>query len=106
SHLLSGRNKPSLDFVLRIIESYPEVNLYWLLKGTGVFPKNSSLEALAQPSSSPEGITIPEDYNGKEKTEKTNIQTDNNLTDIADNKDIESITFFYKDGTFKNYKRE
>ena len=27
SHLLSERNKPSLDFVLKIIDKYPEVDL-------------------------------------------------------------------------------
>lgn len=35
SHLLSGRNKPSLDFVLKIIAAFPEVDLYWLLDGSG-----------------------------------------------------------------------
>lgn len=39
SHLLSERNKPSLDFVLKIIDKYPEVDLYWLLYGNGSFPK-------------------------------------------------------------------
>ena len=27
SHLLSGRNKPSLDFILKVIENFPEVEL-------------------------------------------------------------------------------
>ena len=39
SHLLSERNKPSLDFVLKIVDKYPEVDLYWLLYGKGTFPK-------------------------------------------------------------------
>ena len=39
SHVLSGRNKPSLDFVLKIISSFPEVELYWLLNGKGTFPR-------------------------------------------------------------------
>lgn len=25
SHILSGRNKPSLDFVLKVVQTYPEV---------------------------------------------------------------------------------
>ncbi len=40
SHLLSGRNKPSLDFILKIDEFFEEVDLYWLLNGKGFFPKN------------------------------------------------------------------
>jgi len=35
SHLLSGRNKPSLDFVLKIKNRFPEINLEWLLLGSG-----------------------------------------------------------------------
>ncbi len=31
SHILSGRNKPSLEFVLKILKAFPEVELYWLL---------------------------------------------------------------------------
>ena len=40
SHILSGRNKPSLDFVMKVLHSYPDVELYWLLNGKGAFPKN------------------------------------------------------------------
>ena len=39
SHLLSGRNKPSLDFVLKLLDEFKEVELYWLLNGKGNFPK-------------------------------------------------------------------
>ena len=42
SHLLSGRNKPSLDFVLKLIKQFPEINLYWLLNGLGNFPATLS----------------------------------------------------------------
>ena len=33
SHIISGRNKPSLDFILKILKAYPEISLYWLLNG-------------------------------------------------------------------------
>lgn len=35
SHILSGRNNPSLDFVMKVMRRYPEINLYWLLNGEG-----------------------------------------------------------------------
>jgi transcriptional regulator with XRE-family HTH domain len=35
SHILSGRNNPSLDFVIKIKETYPEFSLDWLLLGKG-----------------------------------------------------------------------
>ena len=33
SHILSGRNKPSLDFVLKLCDYYNDIDLDWLLKG-------------------------------------------------------------------------
>jgi transcriptional regulator with XRE-family HTH domain len=57
SHLLTGRNKPSLEFVMKVVTSYPEVNLYWLLNGKGTFP--SKKDGTASPSlSSPPPIKI------------------------------------------------
>ena len=35
SHILSERNKPSLEVVQRIIAAFPEIALSWLLSGTG-----------------------------------------------------------------------
>ena len=35
SHILSGRNKPSLDFILKISEHFPAVSLEWLINGKG-----------------------------------------------------------------------
>ena len=33
SHVLSGRNKPSLDFLEKIIIHFPKVNAKWLISG-------------------------------------------------------------------------
>ena len=33
SHILSGRNKPSLDFILKVLESFADVSSEWLLRG-------------------------------------------------------------------------
>ena len=35
SHILSGRNKPGVDLVLRIHQRYADINLEWLLTGKG-----------------------------------------------------------------------
>jgi transcriptional regulator with XRE-family HTH domain len=80
SHLLSGRNKPSLDFVLKVVQHYPEVNLYWLLNGKGAFPASTQISPSATP---------PTDI-GKEISSQ-------------DSGTIEKIVVFYADGTFKTY---
>lgn len=35
SHILSGRNNPSLDFVMKVVKRWPEINISWLMFGTG-----------------------------------------------------------------------
>jgi len=91
SHLLSGRNKPSLEFVLKILKNFPEVELYWLLNGQGSFPKSVKDEVVA-----PTLFTTNESDPKQEKVAKTNIE-------IKTTSDIERIVIFYKDGSFKNY---
>tara|TARA_B100001758_G_C18339298_1_gene573420 strand:- start:690 stop:989 length:300 start_codon:yes stop_codon:yes gene_type:complete len=35
SHILSGRNKPSIDFLEKLLFVYPELNANWLITGVG-----------------------------------------------------------------------
>lgn len=35
SHILSGRNKPSLDFITKIKSKFPEIEWNWLITGSG-----------------------------------------------------------------------
>jgi len=35
SHIISGRNNPSLDFIQKILLRFPEVNMDWLMFGKG-----------------------------------------------------------------------
>ncbi|MUU77205.1 helix-turn-helix domain-containing protein [Winogradskyella endarachnes] len=90
SHILSGRNKPSLDFVMKVLNAYPEVELYWLLKGIGNFPftkRTNEIETTIKP---------------KEKHSVQNTFVENK-TETSKNSDIEKIVIFYTDGTFKSY---
>ena len=35
SHILSGRNKPSIDFLEKLLIAYPNINANWLISGIG-----------------------------------------------------------------------
>jgi transcriptional regulator with XRE-family HTH domain len=39
SHILSGRNNPSLDFVIKMLEKYPFLSSEWILFGKGLMYK-------------------------------------------------------------------
>ncbi|MXO04197.1 MULTISPECIES: helix-turn-helix transcriptional regulator [Flavobacterium] len=113
SHLLSGRNKPSLDFVMKILEVFPDVDLYWILIGRGTFPKSNSEEAVeTQKSSSPilsnqnvendlfSGIEINSEQE-KREIKKPPVLKNENFS--LEDDQIEKIVLFYKNGTFKAY---
>ena len=44
SHIISGRNKPSVDFLHKILNKYPELNLNWLVTGKGSMKINNSIK--------------------------------------------------------------
>ena len=91
SHLLSGRNKPSLDFVLKVVKEFKDVELYWLLNGKGTFPIiESPAPALEQVIQEPELASKP-------WSDVSEVHV-NNLS-----KKIERIVIFFDDGTFKEY---
>lgn len=46
SHLISGRNKPSLDLLMRLHEAYPEYSLDWLVFGTSTPPSSDRFAAV------------------------------------------------------------
>jgi transcriptional regulator with XRE-family HTH domain len=96
SHLLSGRNKPSLDFVMKVIKEFEEVELYWLLNGKGSYP-----------------ATVPAPTFEKRKGSDVKTQAENtmsissaaekNAQQDKHERAIERIVVFYSDGTFKSY---
>lgn len=94
SHLLSGRNKPSLDFVLKVINEFEEVELYWLLNGKGNFPKSAPPSSLRSDSQSQPKFKLT-----------TEESVSNQVMDIkGTSNNIERIVIFYNDGTFKEYR--
>ena len=80
SHILSGRNKPSLDFILKVTSEFTDVDIKWLLNGKGNFPIH------VKKSSSPS----PSLFEAHSETAVKKIQR---------------IVVFYNDGTFDEYKK-
>ncbi|MCK9423171.1 MAG: helix-turn-helix domain-containing protein [Bacteroidales bacterium] len=101
SHLISGRNKPSLEFVMKVLKRFPEIKPEWLLQGTtqesqniakSIDPQKNNQQKLFEESDLPEtsdqkkGVRFPK----KEKTDRK----------------IERIVVFYQDRTFREYEPE
>jgi len=59
SHILSERNKPSLEVVQKIIGAFPEISLQWLLAGTGPMLAAEAAPAPAAATSAPAAVQQP-----------------------------------------------
>lgn len=103
SHILSGRNQPSYDFLLKILARYPEISTDWLILGKGemirsretpsrpvqtdLFDGNRASPSVKEPIQSGISETLePEDIHGV-----TNVNNP------------ERVVFFYPDGTYTSY---
>jgi transcriptional regulator with XRE-family HTH domain len=78
SHVLSGRSKPSLEFIQKILSRYPKVSADWLIAGT------------TKPTEKP----ITDDP--KVLAVKTNASPT-----LSDEKQVKKVVIFYADNTFE-----
>ena len=46
SHVLSGRNKPSIDFLDKMIRAFPDLNSNWIVSGDGFMYKSDAVKAV------------------------------------------------------------
>lgn len=82
SHILSGRNKPSLDFIIKITSVFNDISLEWLINGK----KTNDFSVEENESTSPTPIT------------KSVVSSE--LLE----KELKEIVFFYKDNSYKIFK--
>ena len=123
THVLKARNKPSFQFIEKLLQVYPELNAKWLLLGTGPMVDSHSKERTLfdQTLETPSPI-IKEAEKVIEKTlfsESPTIDS-KQIVDLPEpekkmpseevqdqffssEKPIERLIVFYKDQTFKVY---
>ena len=114
SHVLSGRNKPSLDFITKVILRYADINSEWLLTGRGIMTSGEEDE------SSSFDVTESSRHNSEIDADDSSIE---NVREIIEEQiteqplktkagrgktttgsgSVEKIIFFYKDGSFSEY---
>jgi transcriptional regulator with XRE-family HTH domain len=104
SHIISGRNKPSLDFIMKMLEKYPFLSVEWLLFGKGEMYKDQSMQELFNETAGNELKTPVTDPGLFTDTPKTEFRKPlENVSEVKTGHDVERIAWFYKNGTFKEY---
>jgi transcriptional regulator with XRE-family HTH domain len=129
SHILSGRNKPGLDVLYKILANFPDISGDWLITGEGEMLKTKqkpieTVKASGElfPREAKEAIDGTENMNreedrpfyGKKETapdeEKRTALVENerqlSVPAAGTGKKIERIVVFYTDRTFREYAPE
>ena len=121
SHLISERNKPSLEFIMKLHTTFPTLNLEWLIYEKEPFlvteihqktieidqNKTDVLDEILEIETVNEIENKDQSENQKEEIEPKNINQ--NITENPKNilsfqsKEIDCIVIFYNDGSFKKY---
>jgi transcriptional regulator with XRE-family HTH domain len=124
SHVLSGRNNPSYEFIRAIMLSYPNLNMEWLLVGKGrMYKESTSALPAAEPIPTMSDLLFGE-YEIDEPNEETtapespidvqvntqepsaqslsNINTSNNNTQSPiKQRKVSKIIIMYDDGSYQ-----
>ncbi len=114
SHVLSGRNKPSLDFVLKMLSTYRDLSSDWLLFGKGEIYRSENEPDLSA------DLSIDASIDTESKYKEVSLFDDNNIQEeIKESEDNQSkgenmatklsfserIILIYPDGTYCEYNR-
>ncbi|MBO5801615.1 MAG: helix-turn-helix domain-containing protein [Alistipes sp.] len=115
SHIRSGRNKPSFDFVVKILAAFPHINPDWLLLDRGpyerdgmVTPIDSSKESKPVSDVAPSpGVTL---FDTVDNTPLSEPQSEVRNVDIpslsrcsSSDKTVQRIIVLYSDNSFDSY---
>ncbi len=124
SHVLSGRNKPNIEIVMKILSKYPDLNPEWLNgNAPNMFREGASQESYLQENRQENKYITPtiqpnstqnlfNNQNNQqeieeEKTEKIRFQENNEVqqkkSKKSEGKTIEKIIVFYTDKSFDTY---
>lgn len=101
SHILSGRNKPSLEFIQKVLKRYPKVDASWLINGTTQVqsadyrPQTEDQEVESHSAESKEVQEEAEDV-ARKATDKEALRS-------TSKGGIKKIVVFYEDQTFEEF---
>lgn len=106
SHILSGRNQPSLDFVKKIKETFPEYNLEWIIFGTGPITTSEPFQLKTNENTPEPQLELTPAEDAQLEMPDLNPVTSPIPTPIAVSNNpsgIKSMMILYEDGTFETY---
>ncbi|ULB33865.1 MULTISPECIES: helix-turn-helix domain-containing protein [Proteiniphilum] len=114
SHILNGRNNPSLDVVTKILSEINCINPEWLINGTGKMYKDGYKSELIskdpdlfnqveiKPDKVPEIVEKPKDFELKHAVNYHQISENKHVEQVKMiDKKVTRIIIYYSDNTFE-----
>ena len=99
SHVLTGRNKPGLDFIEKVLLEFPDIDANWLISGnkqSRVAPSQAvTNENLVDDTIEPRNIAVKIEHHSGNRS----IQSDKQAAKV------EKIIVFYNDNSFEEFKK-
>jgi transcriptional regulator with XRE-family HTH domain len=111
SHIISGRNNPSLDFVMKMLNKYPALSTDWLIFGKGQMYREKQLHVLFDNMADGETNTV-NNLSGNKAEDKIRFQTSSTIEESGGKNDsitlsdaikTKRVICFFNDDTFKEY---
>lgn len=115
SHILSGRNNPSFDFIQKILAKYKQLSAEWLIMGTGNMYKSfvqpslfDNISTFADKDKEPVENSVLDELNEPVMPGINSKSTQNAPIPVIApaNKPVEKIIILYSDKTFVVYSPE
>lgn len=113
SHIISGRNNPSLDVMTKILHRYPQINPDWLLLGKGEMLRNNTpaMEPADNIAKNPPQIqVVPEGHQElpfhESRKELENSEKTWAVSVEKSSKTVSKIMVFYSDNTYDTFVPE
>jgi transcriptional regulator with XRE-family HTH domain len=111
SHILSGRNNPSLDFVLKMLEKYRFLSTDWLLFGKGSMYSDSKMHTLfdynLQDNSINSEISSNKAEIRQEPDSRDVIKRESLISTVEPSErpssEVVKIVWFYTDNSFEEF---
>lgn len=105
SHVLSGRNKPSVDFLQKILTTFPKVDANWLVNGKQMSQGVSQEQAVSPPSLSIRQKEAVKEEEQAEYTLQQEKEENEPRQSVDSTRKIKKIVIFYSDGTFEEIEK-
>lgn len=107
SHILSGRNQPGYDFMVKLLTRFPDINAEWLLLGKGTLLKDKEpvAESISIKDHLTQTVRQPDLFSTTQTREEDAATYLTRKPEVTNVTSINRVLLLHQDGTFEVYEQ-